>query len=346
MNPQTPDNPPGPDRHGPGPAKALRWLDRWMAANPWHPRATPFFIYMLAILAGGLITDGAFGLPELTALKPAVYTVQIGLVVFLLWRYRKLVPELNLKFHWLAVPTGIGLLFAWVYLGYATIWMSRALQGIPVVETIAAFLVDPKLPMNPDEAAALMDKGQAQPNWILDGRSSYGDAWYWTTMTLRLLGMSLVVPLFEELWVRSAVLRGVFSPGKTKLAMIQLASDLPIVGDAIAHSAIGRRAAQEPAYFTRQLIETRVGQVSYFAIIVSTLVFMLAHQRRDYLGCIACGVVWCGLVWWTNKPKKGEAWSEQPAGGRYGIGPIAWSHGITNAALWAWTLYTNDWQYL
>lgn len=339
-------NRPTPNPPGPAPDSNLAALDRWMAANPWHPRATPFFVYMILILVGGFLTDGVFGLPDLTALKPAVYTVQVGLVVFLLWRYRDLLPELNIKFHWLAVPTGVGLLFAWVYLGYFTIELSRAVQDVPGLNRVAAFLVDPSLPTSPAEAQALLDDGKAKPSWIRDGRVTYGDAWFWTTMSLRLLGMSIVVPLFEELWVRSAVLRGVFSPAKTRLALIQLACDFPLIGDYLSQTEAGKRAAQAPPMFTQQLSETRVGQVTLFAVVVSTIVFMAAHQRRDYLGCVACGVVWCGLVWYTNKPKRGETWADQPPGGRYGLGPIAWSHGITNAALWAWTLYTNDWQYL
>jgi hypothetical protein len=29
-----------------------------------------------------------------------------------------------------------------------------------------------------------------------------------------------------------------------------------------------------------------------------------------------------------------------------GLGPVVWTHGITNAALWAYTLYTDDWRFL
>lgn len=321
-----------------------------MAANPWHPRATPFFVYIIGILLGMLITDGAFGMPELPTLIPVVYTVQVGLVVFLLWRYRALLPELNIRFHWLAIPTGVGLLFAWIYLGYATIWVSRALADVPVLSDVAGYLVDPQLPISPAEARELTAQRQAQglaePNAILNGKGNIGEGWYWTTMSLRLLGMSIAVPLFEELWVRSAVLRGTFSPAKTKVAILQFAQDLPIIGDSIAQTEAAKRAAQQPPMFTEQLRETRVGQITFFSIAISTIVFMLAHQRRDYLGCVACGVVWCWLVWYTNKPKKGETWDDQPPGGRIGLGPIVWSHGITNATLWAWTIYTGDWQFL
>ena len=315
----------------------LARLDAWMEENPWHPRATPFFVYMIGLLIGGLIYDGSFGLPEVPVLIPVIYTTQVGIVVFLLWRYRRLLPELNIKFHWLAVPTGVGLMFAWVYLGYASNWLAGQLVGVPGLGDVMAWLVPTheQLPGNTSDSHP-----------FTDNKAALGEGWYWTTMSLRLLGMSIAVPLFEELWVRSAVLRGAFSAGKTKTAFLQLGSDLPVIGEWVSSTKAGQLAAKQPPMFTQQLIEHRVGQISLFAIVFSTFVFMLAHQRRDYLGCIACGVVWCWLVWWTNKPKQGEAWADQPAGGRYGLGPIVWSHGITNAALWAWTLATNDWQFL
>ena len=339
-SPQTPDKDPASD------PSLLGKLDAWMAENPWHPRATPFFVYMIGMLVIMMITGGSFGLPELTFIRPAIYTVQIGLVVFLLVRYRKLLPELNIKFHWLAVPTGIGLLFAWIYLGYFTIGLSRAVQDIPVLNSIATYLVDPTLPMSPAEARAQLEQGDAGSMWIRDNRPSLGDAWYWTTMSLRFIGMALVVPLFEELWVRSAVMRGMFDPRKTWQAILQLSADLPVIGEPISRTKAGQKAMALPPMFTEQLEQHRIGQISLFAVISSTVIFTLAHQQRDYLGCIACGIVWCWLVWYTNKPKKGETWADQPPGGRYGIGPIAWSHGITNAALWYWTIQTNDWQFL
>lgn len=322
-----------------------------MTENPWHPRATPFFVYMIGMLIGGIIYGGAFGMPELPVLIPFIYTLQVGIVVFLLWRYRKLLPELNFKFHWLAVPTGIGLMFAWVYLGYVSNWFVHQLQGVPQLGEFAAWLV-PTYEQFPTQAGDwFVPTEQTSANLsddhpIHDNQQTLGDAWYWSTMSLRLLGMSIAVPLFEELWVRSAVLRGSINAGKTKTAFVQMASDFPIIGEWVSHTQAGQRAAKETPMFTAQLRENAVGRISLFAIVFSTLIFMLAHARRDYLGCIACGVVWCLVLWWTNKPKQGETWADQPVGGRYGLGPIVWSHGITNATLWAWTLYTNDWQFL
>lgn len=301
-----------------------------MAESPWHPRLTPFFVYILGLFFASFITG-----PFPVAI-PFIYTAQVALVVALLVRYRKLLPEMTLRFHWLAVPTGVGLLFAWVYLGHATTWLSVQAQSTPVLGPTMNFLV----PTSPEGAPG------NPPHPILAGKATFGEAWYWATMITRLLGMSLVVPLFEELFIRSAVLRATRSSKRTTTALIQLASDLPIIGEPIASSKRGKKANAQDPQFTEQLLTTPIGYITLFSVAASTLVFMLSHARRDYLGCIACGIVWCLLVWYVNKPRKGETWADQPEGGRTGLGPVSWSHGITNALLWYWTLHTGDWQFL
>jgi len=307
-----------------------------MAASPWHPRIVPFFVYILGLMVTGFINDAV------PYARPITYALVAVIIVFLLWRYRKLTPELTLKFHWLAIPTGIGLLYAWVYLGYATVWAAHQTQGTPVLGPIADFFVSTDYPLWQEATPARTDSA------IWRGKAAFGDTWYWTTMSFRLLGMTLMVPLFEELFVRSAVLRSCFNFKKTRTGILQVLGDMPVIGEAIANSRAGKAADQEPAAFSEQLNTTQVGRVSLFCIIASTVVFMLSHAPRDWAGCIACGVVWCLLLWWTNRPRagKGEAWESMPEGGRMGLGPIAWSHGITNAALWAWTLKVGDWQFL
>jgi len=327
VNPQNTDQ---PVRNPP--ASALARLDTFMAASPWHPRIVPFFVYILGLFVGSFITE------PLPAAIPALYLLQVGVVVFLLVRYRKLLPEMTLRFHWLAVPTGVGLLFAWVYLGYATNYLSLQAQGTPYLGPVMDYLV----PTNP----AGSGKEGAAPHPILAGKEQFGPLWFWVTMISRLLGMSLVVPLFEELFIRSAVLRATRSSKRTKHALIQMLSDLPLIGEPIANSKAGKKANAMDPQFTEQFTTTPVGYITLFSVVASTVVFMLSHQRRDYLGCIACGVVWCLLVWYVNKPKKGQEWRDQPDGGRTGLGPVSWSHGITNALLWAWTLHYGDWQFL
>lgn len=276
-----------------------------MALSPWHPRLVPFALYIFALPMISFASD-------LTLYAyPVGYAIQCGLVAWLLWRYRKLTPELTIRFHWLAIPTGIGLLFAWVGLGYLTNGLTGGATG-----------------------ALASNLGHAEPTMMEQMRPT---PWlFWTSMVLRLVGMSLVVPLFEELFTRSLILRAFHHVKPSMTGFVQFAHDLPMVGDYIMHTRIGQRAAAKQPMFTEQLNATRVGDLTFFAVFFSTLVFMVNHMPRDYLGCIACGVVWCLLLGWTNRKSK-------PA---LGLGPIVWSHGITNAALWVWTLTTNDWQFL
>lgn len=284
---------------------ALARLDAWTDANPWHPRILPFFVYIALMAVLMFLPENA------TVFYPAIYAVQCGLVVWLLWRYRKRMPEFNWRFHWLAVPTGIGLVFAWVYLGYGyNLIFKGGLETRPLAE---------------DETFGTLHEASA--------------ALFWGALILRLLGMSIVVPMLEELFTRSAMIRGLSDARKTGIGVIQLLCDLPIVGDWLTHTAWGKKAGTKPGMFTQQLIETPVGKVTVFGVAASTLIFMLNHLPRDWAGCIACGVVWCVLLWWTNRPAL-------PPEKRKGLGPIIWSHAFTNAALWVWTLQTGDWQCL
>lgn len=283
------------------PASVLASIDTWMASNPWHPRVVPFIVYLLFLpiiqLANG-ITLYAY---------PALYIIQTAVVAALLWRYRKLLPELTVRFHWLAIPTGVGLCAAWIALG---LWMANTWPS--------AF--------GPSEDEHYFTQAQNQSHTL-----------YAIALGVRLLGMSLLVPLFEELFVRSACLRGMYSARKTGLGILQMLEDLPIIGDWLIDTKLGQRTANQPAMFTQQLREWPVGKLTAFGVVASTLVFMVHHVPRDWPGTIACGLVWCALVWYTNRPGSNR---------KLGIGPIAWSHGITNALLWAWCVYYNDWQFM
>jgi len=311
LTPNLPDDTPAPPDAGQTPrasagplASRLAELDAWMASNPWHPRIAPFAVYILLLLPIQLTADPA------PWLYPLLYGLQCGLVVALLWRYRRLTPELNVRFHWLAVPTGLGLLVAWVALGELTLTLLPGLRG-------------------PDEPHTLQGLIESSP------------ALGWTSMIMRLLGMSIVVALFEEMFVRSAVLRGMQRARPTGIGITQLLLDMPLIGDALMNTRLGRRALDAPPMLTRQLRQTPVGAISLFGVTASTFIFMINHVPRDFLGCIACGVVWCLLLWWTNRGALPGG-----TGPRLGLGPIVWSHGITNAALWAYTLYSGDWKYL
>src|SRR5690606_19422022 len=121
----------------------------------------------------------------------------------------------------------------------------------------------------------------------------------------------------------------------TMLGLAQVLVDMPVIGEWLEDTELGRKAAAAPPQLTKQLVETPVGHLTVFAVIASTLVFMASHAMRDWPGCIACGVVWCLLLGWTKRPSL-------PAAQCLGIGPIAWSHGICNATLWYYCVSTGD----
>jgi membrane protease YdiL (CAAX protease family) len=305
-----------------------------MAESPWHPYVVPFFVWILGLTGLTFFTD------PYPWVYPIVYAVQVVVVLALLWRYRRLTPELNVKFHWLAVPTGVGLLVAWLYAGWLTTWL------IPWFEP------------------AVDAEGQRVLSWWERIRRDQGVGFFWLCLSLKFVGMVLVVPLFEELFTRALLLRAFHRRKTTLLGVAQIASDLPVVGERIALSDYGRKALDAGPVLTEQFTRTPVGAITVFAVSLSTLIFMLNHHPRDYLGCIACGVVWCLLLYWTNRGLV-SAWhagelpdgrvdpAASPRRPALGLGPVVWSHAITNALLWAWTLYRDyyatqgpDWRFL
>lgn len=304
----------------------LAKLDHWMAASPMHPRLVPFFVYICLLALIGFARDW------LPASYPLLYVPQCLLVAWLLWRYRHLTPELNIRFHWLAIPTAIGLTIAWIALGWAmagefvmrwqAMWAGQPLGMIDYSAnsdmTKSYFASDPE--------HFFKEMLEAMP--IIAGIS----------LGVRLLGMSLLVPFFEELFVRSLCVRSFQRFRPTMIGIVQVLEDMPLIGEHILHSRLGKRVAGKPQMFGKQFRETPVGQMTVFAVFASTLIFMLSHIPRDYLGCIVCGVTWCLLLWWTNRPALGER--------KMGLGPIIWSHGLVNAMLWTYCVYTGDWQFM
>ena len=288
--PTTPAEPPT--------ASSLASLDRVMTSSPWYPRALPYFLYVAmlgAIWYVGSLAPASF-LP--------LYMLQCGLVVWLLWRYRKHLPELNLKFHWLAVPTSVGLCALWVLLGHG-------------MDHLAPSWFD-----QPDKGGILRKMGVGSPLFI-------------SAVTLEYVGMTLVVPLFEELLMRSAVLRGTSSARQTGVGILQMLVDFPLIGDWLMETDLGHWATAQPPAFTTMLESTPVGRLTVFSVIVSSAVFALGHSPRDWPGAVLCGVTWCLMLWYTNRGDK-----------KRGLGPIVWSHGLTNALLLTYVLVSRDWQFI
>lgn len=279
-----------------------------MARSPWHPRVTPFFVYIVGLAVAGMLTpENRLG----AGVYLPVYGTVCGVIAFLLWRYRQLTPELTLRFHWTVLPSALVLLAAWIALGRGFNQLTKG--GAGVVPLADADVFGPL------------------------AASSSGV--FWVAFAARGLGMVVLVALFEELFVRSAVLRAVHRWEGTRTGLLQLVADLPAVGDVVADRPWVEAAQQEPPAFTRQLVQTPLGAVTIFSAAASTVVFAASHGVRDWAGCVACGLVWCAMVGWTNR-------ASLPPDQRAGLGPVIWSHGLVNLGLWGWTLSTGDWQFL
>ncbi len=268
-----------------------------MAQNPWAPRLIPFMIYV------GFIPVISFFQDQFPVTYPLLYTLQCSLVAWLLWRYRKLTPELTLTFHWLAVPVGVGVAAAWIWLRFV------------MVETF------------PEQFGELES---------VDFFATMGMTLGWLALGLRFVGMSVVVPLFEELCIRSLMLRALHRAKQTAIGIVQVLEDFPVVGEFLILTPLGDKADKEPPVFTAELQRNPLGQLSVFGVFASTVIFTIHHIPADWPGCVVCALAYCFLLSATR---------------RHGLGPVCWAHGITNALLWIYTVTmhqngTPDWQFL
>lgn len=293
---------------------ALASLDRAMGDGPGLVRIGPLLLWVACMFVVGLARDWD------ARTVPYLYGLQCLLTAGMLWRYRKHLPEMTVGFHWTVIPSAVFLTAAWIVLGW---WVGGELptrwEGIMQGHWQLGALAP-----------------EAQPHYFQTMSAQYPTT-YWVSIVLRLLGMSLIVPFVEEIFNRSLCLRAMHSAKKTGVALLQVLHDLPGIGEVLMHRPAVRQAAQQAPMFTQQFHQTPLGRVSVFGVTASTCVFMLNHVPRDYLGCIVCGVLWCLMVKWTN----GEARKR-----KLGLGPVIWSHGLTNALLWGYTLYSGDWQFL
>jgi membrane protease YdiL (CAAX protease family) len=305
----------------------LAGLDVWMARNPWHPRIVPLVVYVALLLPIDYLRDVSMWT------YPVLYVLQCAIVCWLLWRYRRLLPELNLRFHWGAIPVGVGVLIAWIALGQ---WTIELFPG----------LFSPEL--RPD--------GE-QAHYFVEMRDvSLG--LYWTSLVLRLVGMSLIVPLFEELFTRSLLLRSFHRPRRLALGVLQIVADMPVIGEWFERTSLGQRVVhREPeGVFGKEFLRNPLGVLSVCGVAVSTALFTLNHLPRDWAACVVCGVAYCLLVGWTNQWGRGVPASTEasahdaarpgPHPRALGLGPVVWAHGITNALLWAYCVGYSDWQFL
>jgi len=272
-------------------------IDQWCLRHPWHPRVTPWLAYMI-------ILSAAFGAHSLL---PGSYgfvkIIQLLATVYLCWRYRKLVTELNWKFHWLVIPSAVFFTWAWVASRHLTEWlvgMDSAAKGAESLKFWSS--------MSPEADATQLG------------------AMAWFGLVSHLLAMTIAVPMIEEVFNRSVLLRSFQRWGPTRLALQQFAVDLPIVGDWLIHTKWGERASRLDPVLRPEFERTQVGQLSFFAVIATSLVFALVHVPADWLGSLVVGVGWCLMLYVTRSK---------------GLGPIIWSHALTNLFLWAYVIYMH-----
>jgi hypothetical protein len=274
-----------------------------MAENPWHPRFLPYVLYvaMLTLAISLRRYGGVWFL--------LVYTLTCAAVAWLLWRDRRLTPELNLRFHWLAVPTGVGVFAVWIALG---LWMARAFPQRFSGEGWDYFgKMDPRLA--------------------------------WALLAVKLMGMAAIVPLFEELFARSLLLRSLHRFRRTAIGVVQFVQDIPVLGEWVMRTSLGARAGRHAPVFGPEFEAHPLGALSVFGVCASTLIFMFGHVQRDWPGAIVCGLAYCLLLAATNRSADTRAGHAGRSG--LGLGPVIWAHAITNALLWAYTVQTRDWRF-
>ena len=272
------------------------------------PRMLPYMAYLVLLIGVGYARDLHL------ALYPVTYAIQCAIVGWMLWRFRRFTPELTIRFHWLAVPVGVLVCVLWIALRWWTEgeWSVRwaALQDGELLGAI---------PAEGDEPHYFVAMHQTMPGV------------YWTSLVLRLAGMSLLVPLFEELFVRSLLLRSFHRAKECWLGVLQVFEELPFIGDAMLTRGWSEKLLHLPPKFRKQFEETPLGHLTLVGVAVSTLIFMLAHVPADWPGTIMCGIAYCLLL---------------AATARKGLGPVVWAHGITNALLMGYAVTTGDLQFL
>jgi len=154
-----------------------------MIQTPWFKRALPFAIYMLFILISDLLEAV---LPEsvtATYLVPMIYPVKIIAVTAALVFFWKSYDELRVKAftagHILtAIGTGLLVFVLWIHADW-----DFATMGTPDI-------YDPR---------------------VLPGK------WLYAFIAVRIFGASVIVPIFEELFWRSLILRYIIDPDFTSV---------------------------------------------------------------------------------------------------------------------------------
>lgn len=297
----------------------LAGLDRWMEAHPAHPRILPFVLFVLLLFLI-MLARGQWPISY-----PFLYAAKIAIVTWLVWRYRRLVPEINFRFHWIAVPAAVICTVGWIGLAWLMVgeWGMRV-EAIADGSPLGA--IDYSDPELTPSFLAITDT-----NFFVGFLEDHPAA-AWISLVFRLLGMTILVAVIEEVLYRSLLLRCFNRWSDTRTAILQLLSDLPIIGDMIMHRPAVIAASKEERVLARAFERVPLGQISLFSLIFGALLWsVLSHMPRDWPGTFLCAFVFAGVLVYTRK---------------MGLGPVIWAHGLTNAFLWTYVILTRDWQFL
>jgi len=135
---------------------------------------------------------------------------------------------------------------------------------------------------------------------------SEGVHWSQAGLGLRLATAGLVVPVFEELLMRGYVLR--------------LVLQWDLLRKAGAEDAFGK------AFHDSSIEQVEAGSWTLAAVVISTVVFALGHQVREWPAALAYGLLMAAL--WIN---------------RKDLLSCVVAHGVTNIALTLYIWNTKQW---
>jgi len=268
------------------------WLDR-LSLDPMLLRAAPWAIYLLLLIVAQLVADWP-------AAYAAVKLAQVAVVITLVWRTRRRLRELTVSLHWAAIPVGLLITVGWIVLHDLTAGSVAAIAG---------------------------PGSDAEPPAYFANAGPLG----WIALVAHLVAMTTAVPIVEELFNRSLVLRAVHRPRPTGRGVLQALCDMPGVGDLLAGTRAGLRVTAEPNGFREQFEQTPVGALTVFSVVLSSAVFAMVHHPMDWPGAMFTGVVLCLLLSRTR---------------RHGLGPVIWAHAVANLALWGYVVVADDWRFL
>jgi membrane protease YdiL (CAAX protease family) len=154
---------------------------------------------------------------------------------------------------------------------------------------------------------------------------------FWVAAFAHLVAMCSAVPLVEEIFNRSLVLRAASDPSGIRAAILQLICEVPVIGGWVARSNVGKWANEYPVSLGQRFSATPLGKLTFTGVAVSTGLFMLVHSVADWPGAVVCGVVWCVQLQRTRQ---------------LGLGPVIWSHAMVNGLLWLYVVTGDAWQFI